>query len=116
MKEIQIIMDQDSTVAGSDITGTVTINYGGRFDGIQVNTYVTGANEQLVFTNVDGKTISLLTRLYVGRDALGDKGSFRFTARVEKSSQKEAKIRFRAAIIQEHKEIVSDTVFVPLRV
>ncbi len=44
MKEIQIIMDQDITVAGSDITGTVTINYGGRFDGIQVNTYVTGAN------------------------------------------------------------------------
>jgi len=116
MKEIQLIMDQNSAVVASDITGTVAINYDGRFDGIQVNTYITGSSEQVIFTNVDGKTVSLLTRLYVNRDVIGDKRSFRFTARVDKSSQKDSKIRFRAAIIQEHKEVVSDTVFVPLRV
>jgi hypothetical protein len=115
VKDIQISIEQNSAVAGSDITGTVTINYDGRFDGIQVNTYITGSSEQVIFTNVDGKQVSLLTRLYVSRDAIGDKRSFRFTARVEKGSQ-ESKIRFRAAIIQEHKEVVSDTVFVPLRV
>ena len=116
MKDIQISIEQKSAVAGSDITGIVTINYDGRFDGIQVNTYITGSSEQVIFTNVDGKTVSLLTRLYVSRDVIGDKRSFRFTARVDKSSQKDSKIRFRAAIIQEHKEVVSDTVFVPLRV
>ena len=115
MKEIQIIMDQNTAIVGSDITGTVTVNYDGRFDGIQVNTYVTGTSDQILFTNIDGKTTSLLTRLYVSKDAIRDKRSFRFTARVEKSSQKEARIRFRIAIIQEHKEIVSDTVFVALR-
>jgi hypothetical protein len=115
VKDIQISIEQNSAVAGSDITGTVTINYDGRFDGVQVNTYITGSSEQVIFTNVDGKQVSLLTRLYVSRDAIGDKRSFRFTARVKKGSQ-ESKIRFRAAIIQEHKEVVSDTVFVPLRV
>tara|TARA_Y100000780_G_C13682381_1_gene416502 strand:- start:727 stop:1110 length:384 start_codon:yes stop_codon:yes gene_type:complete len=114
MKEIQIIMDQNSVIIGSDITGAVTVNYNGRFDGIQVNTYVTGTSDQVFFTNVDGKTTSLLTRLYMSKDSIGDKKSFRFTARVEKILYKEARIRFRAAIIQEHKEIVSDTVFMSL--
>jgi len=114
MKEIQLIMDQNSAVVASDITGTVAINYDGRFDGVQVNTYVTGTNDQVLFTKVDDKTISLLARLYVSRDSIGDSRAFRFTARVERSSQKEARIRFRATIIQEHKEIASETVFVPL--
>lgn len=114
MKEIQIMIDQDTALVGSDITGTVTINYDGRFDGVQVNTYILGTSDQVIFTALDDKIISLLTRLYVSRDIIGDKGTFRFTAKVEKSLQKESKIRFRAAIIQEHKEVVSDTVFVPL--
>ncbi len=116
MKEIQLVIEQNNAVVASDITGTVTINYEGRFDGVQVNTYVTGTNDQVLFTEVDDKAISLLARLYVSRDSIGDNRSFRFTARVEKSSKKEARIRFRATIIQEHKEIASDTVFVPLLV
>jgi hypothetical protein len=82
---------------------------------VQVNTYITGANDQVLFTDLNGKVVSLPTRLYVDKDAIGEDRSFRFKARVERSSQKETKIRFRAAIIQEHKEVVSDTVFVPLR-
>jgi len=113
MREIQIIMDQNSFV-GSTITGIVLINYEGRFDGIQVNAYITGASDQVLFTNVDGKTITPSTRLYAGKEALIEK-SLRFTAKIEQSSKNEAKLRLRAAIIQEHKEIVSDTVFVPLR-
>lgn len=114
MKEIEIIIDQKSAVVGSDITGTVTINYDGRFDGVQVNTYITGSNDQMHFTNVDSRKISLFARLYVDKGTIGEKKSFRFTARVEQSSQREANIRFRAALIQEHKEVASDTVFVPL--
>lgn len=114
MKEIEIVIDQKSAVVGSDITGTVTINYDGRFDGVQVNTYITGSNDQTHFTNVDGRKISLFARLYVDKGTIGEKKSFRFAARVEQSSQKKASIRFRAAMIQEHKEVASDTVFVPL--
>lgn len=108
-------MDQKNAVVGADITGTVTINYDGRFDGIQLNTYITGANDQVLFTDIDGKKISFTARIYVGKDAIGDKRLLKFTARVERSSKEESRIRFRTAMIQEHKEIASDTVFLPLR-
>lgn len=114
MKEIEIVIDQKSVVGGSDITGTVTINYDGRFDGVQVNTYITGSNDQMHFTNVDDRKISLFARLYVDKGTIGEKKLFRFTARVEQSAQKKANIRFRAAMIQEHKEVASDMVFLPL--
>jgi hypothetical protein len=115
MKDIEINIDQKTVVAGTDITGTVRINYDGRFDGVQVNTYITGSNDYVHFTSLEGKKISLISRLFVDRQTIGEERSFKFTARVDQSSQKESSIRFRAAMIQEHKEIASDTVFVPLR-
>ncbi|MEM2760424.1 MAG: hypothetical protein QXU32_10430 [Nitrososphaerales archaeon] len=114
MKDIELAIDQKKSVVGADITGTVTINYNGRFDGIQVNTYITGSNDQVLFTNIDDRKIAQLARLYVERNTIGDKRAFRFTARVDQSAQKDANIRFRAAIIQEHKEVASDTMFVSL--
>ena len=114
-KAIKISVKQNNIIPRSDINGTVTVNYRGRFDGVQVNTYITGTNEQVHFVNVDGKTISLFVRLFVSRDEMGEKNSFDFTARVEQTNlPKQTSIRFRAAIIQEHKEIESDVILVPV--
>jgi len=114
-KAIRISIKQNSIIPQSDINGTVTVNYRGRFDGVQVNTYITGTNEQVHFVNVDGKPISLFVRLFVSKDAIGNKNFFNFTARVEQANlPKQTSIRFRAAIIQEHKEIESDVIVVPV--
>lgn len=114
-KAVRISLGQGSVIAGSDFNGAVTVNYQGRFDGVQINTYVIGTNEQVRFVNIDGKTISIPARLYVGRKEMGEKDSFEFKARIEwKDLPKETRIRFRAAIIQEHKEIESDVVLVPV--
>jgi len=114
-KAIRINVKQNNVTPRSDINGTVTVNYHGRYDGVQVNTYITGTNEQVHFVSIDGKPISLLVRLFVSRDAMGEKNSFNFTARIEQTNlPKQSSIRFRAAIIQEHKEIESDVIFVPI--
>lgn len=93
-----------------EIHGHVKINYNGRFDGVQVNTYVLGGSELVEFIAFDDKSISMPTRLYIPRDDIKD-NQFRFRA-VAKSRGK--RIRFRAAIIQEHKEIESETKFLEI--
>lgn len=110
-KAISIRIEQKDIVPMSDINGVVTINYSGRFDGVQVNTYIMGASEQVRFVSMNNKPVSLITRLYMRRDDIHE-GSFKFTARIEKLGLPGASVRFRAAIIQEHKEVESDTIFV----
>lgn len=114
-KAIRISVKQNSIIPQSDIYGSVTVSYPGRFDGVQVNTYVTGTNERVQFVSIDGKKISLSVRLFVGKDEIGEKNSFNFVARLEQTNLPEqTRIRFRAAIIQQHKEVESDVIFVPV--
>lgn len=114
-KAITISVNQNSVVPQSEINGIVTVNYQGRFDGVQVNTYITGTNEQVHFVNIDGKPISLFARLFVSRDEMGTKNFFNFTAKIEQTNlSKQTSIRFRVAMIQEHKEIASDVIVVPV--
>ena len=114
-KAVEINIEQKIVKPQSNINGIVKINYAGRFDGVQINTYITGTNDQVHFVNVDEKTVSLFARLFVERNEIGEKNSFNFTAKVERINlQKHTSIRFRAAIIQEHKEIASDVITVPL--
>ncbi len=114
-KAIKISIKQNNIIPQSDIDGSVTINYSGRFDGVQVNTYVTGTNEHVQFVSIDGKKISLHVRLFVSKEEIGEKNSFNFVARLEQTNlPKQTNIRFRVAIIQQHKEVESDVIFVPL--
>jgi len=114
-RAIRISVKQNNIIPQSDIDGSVTINYSGRFDGVQVNTYVTGTNEHVQFVSIDGKKISLFVRLFVGKDEIGENNSFNFIARLGQTNlPKQTRIRFRAAIIQQHKEVESDVIFVPV--
>jgi hypothetical protein len=114
-KAIKISVKQNKIIPQSDVNGNVNVNYHGRFDGVQVNTYITGTNEQLRFVSVDGRPISLYARLFVSRNELCEKNSFNFTARIEQANiPSQTSIRFRAALIQEHKEIESDLILVPV--
>ncbi len=89
-----------------DIIGYIRINYK-KFDGVQINTYVINSNDLVEFTEYNGKSIKVFARLYIPREELID-NELRFRARVNKNKR----VRFRAALIQEHKEIESDTKFI----
>lgn len=117
-RAIRLSFAQEKITPGSDVEGTVTVSYQGGFDGIQINSYVIGANGQVSFVSINGRSISIPVRLYVSRmEMMGDKkSSFAFTARLDggKNLPPGTKIRFRAAIIQQHKEVESDIVMVPV--
>ncbi len=93
-----------------EIHGDVKINYNGRFDGVQVNTYVLGGSELVEFVAFDDKSISMPTRLYIPKHDISN-NQFSFKVVVKSKGKK---IRFRAAIIQEHKEIESQTKFIEI--
>ncbi len=94
------------------INGSVRVNYDGRFDGIQVNAYIINSNGLVEFVELNGRKISAYTRLYVAKSEMSNNelsnSEFTFKARADTKGNR---IRFRAAIIQEHKEIDSITTF-----
>ncbi|GIU70666.1 MAG: hypothetical protein KatS3mg003_0145 [Candidatus Nitrosocaldaceae archaeon] len=104
MKPIDIDVKNDD----DEIEGYVKINYNGRYDGIQVNTYVLGGKELVEFIALNDKEISMPTRLYVPKNEIVNN---QFSFRAVANNTRGKRIRFRAAIIQEHKEIESDTKF-----
>ncbi len=89
-----------------EITGYIKIDYK-RFDGVQINTYIINSSELVEFIAYNDKSITIPARLYIARDDIID-NEVRFRAKVNKNR----KVRFRAALIQEHKEIESDTKFI----
>lgn len=101
MEAIDLTLDTDGMIEGK-----VKINYNSRYDGVQVNAYILSSSELVEFVEFNGKKISALTRLYVARDDISN-NEFRFKAK----AMRDKRIRFRIAIIQEHKEIESKTIF-----
>jgi hypothetical protein len=89
-----------------DIIGYVRINYK-KFDGIQINTSVINSNDLVEFVEYNGNSIKTFARLYIPREEIID-NEVRFRARVNKNRN----VKFRVALIQEHKEIESDTKFI----
>lgn len=113
-KDISISIKQDSITPGSEFDGTVVVSYNGRFDGVQINTYVVGTNEHVSFSKLNGKQVSVLARLFVGSAEITG-NVFDFAAIVDrKEGLQKTSVRFRATIIQQHKEVAGDTLFVPL--
>lgn len=90
---------------GSMITARIRVNRSTRYDGVQVNTHVYDAKGVVRFTEVNGRQVSLY-RLFVGKDEI-DKGGglLVLKAVIEGSAER---VRVRASIIQEHKEVEYD--------
>ena len=95
----------------TEFTGIITVNFPGRYDGVVINSQVLDSNELITYRAYNGKKISRnVARLFVGRDAMPD-GRVEFTAVLEFAPEGEAEVKFRASIIEQHKEIESAVVF-----
>ena len=85
-KEVDIEVTQKEIMPGQEIHGTVNINYTGRFDSIVIN-----------------------------KEDLSDKEKLEFTAvTAHKPSVGHTNAKFRVAVVQEHKEVVSAVAFVKI--
>ena len=111
MKYVFLKLDDKSIKPNSEIKGYVTVSYPGKYDGVVINTQIIGSNKLIVYKSYNNKQISdNVSRLFVSRDHMPD-NKVEFTAVIEFQPEQTHDVKFRASIIEQHKEVESDQMF-----
>ena len=111
MKDIEIKLDETNLKPHKKIIGYVNVNYQGLYDGIVINTQILGSNELVVWREYNGIKISKnVSRLFVNKDVMPE-NKVDFIATIEFEPTEEHDVKFRASIIQQHKEIENAQLF-----
>ena len=111
MKYIKLALDNLNIKPNSEIKGRVTVNYPGTYDGIVINTLIMDSNKLIVYKSYNGKEISdNVSRLFISKDVMPDNEA-KFTAIIEFEPEQSYEVKFRASIIEQHKEVESDQLF-----
>ncbi|MDE1726169.1 MAG: hypothetical protein KGH89_02760 [Thaumarchaeota archaeon] len=114
MKDIELELENSNIKSHEIIKARIQVNYPGRYDGVVVNTQILNSNELIVYRSYNNKTISQnVSRLFINRNDMLQ-NSVEFTASIEFEPKEPHDVKFRASIIQEHKEIESVILFVKL--
>ncbi len=114
MKDIQISLQDGNIKPNSEFNGTIKVNYLGKYDSIVLNTHILDSNELMLFTSCNGKKMSSRSaRLFIGRESM-QQNTAEFTAMITFEPKKQHDVKFRASIIEQHKEIESDVLFAKL--
>lgn len=111
MKDIEFKLDSTDIRPNSEIKGSISVSYPGRYDGVVINTQILDSNEHVVYKAYNGKSISQnVSRLFINKDTMPDNKA-EFTALIEFEPEQEHEVKFRASIIEQHKEIESQIIF-----
>ena len=111
MEYIKFTLDDLDLKPNSEIKGHVTVNYPGKYDGIVINTLIMNSNELIVYKSYNDEKISdNVSRLFISRDVMPDNKAD-FTASIEFEPKQSHDVKFRASIIEQHKEVESDQLF-----
>lgn len=96
---------------GAEIKGKVKILYPGRYDGVVISAQISDSNDHVTYKSCNGKPITQnVARLFIDRNVItGNKAEF--TAVIQIESKAEHEVKFRAAVIEQHKEIDSSILF-----
>jgi hypothetical protein len=95
----------------SEIRGLIKVNYLGNYDSVVLNTQILNSNELMLFTSCNGKKISQRSaRLFISKDSM-PQNTAEFTAMITFEPKQQHDVKFRASIIEQHKEIESDVLF-----
>ena len=111
MKDIEFKLNSTDIHPNSEIKGMISVAYPGRYDGVVVNTQILDSNEHIVYKSYNGKNISQnVSRLFINKDTMPENKA-EFTALIKFEPKQEHEIKFRASIIEQHKEIESQIIF-----
>ena len=114
--DVNIELMEREIMSGQEIHGTISVNYTGRFDSIVINSQIENSSDIFNYTSMNGKKINhQYARLSVFKEDLSDKEKLEFTAvTAHKPSVGHTNAKFRVAVVQEHKEVVSAVAFVKI--
>ncbi len=111
MADIKFDLESLSIRHDSPARGRISVSYPGRYDGVVINTQVLDSNHHVTYTSSNGKPLSnVLARLFIPRSEMSDNQAV-FTAQMNFKPDRDYEIKFRASIIEQHKEIESVVVF-----
>ena len=111
MKDIEFNINSKEITQNSEIKGTILVSYPGRYDGVVINTQILDSNEHIIYKSYNGKKISQnVSRLFINKDVMPDNKA-EFTAVITFEPKLEHEVKFRASIIEQHKEIESQIIF-----
>lgn len=111
MKDIEFQITPQTIHQNSEIKGIVKVLYPGRYDGIVINTQISDSNEHITYTSSNGKSISKnVARLFIDKKSI-PKDTAEFTAIINFEPNQKHEVKFRASIIEQHKEIDSKSIF-----
>jgi hypothetical protein len=111
VKDIEIKLENINIKPNIEIRGIINVNYSGKYDSIVLNTQILNSNDLMLFTSYNGKKISQKTsRLFISKDSM-PYNKAEFTALISFEPTESHDVKFRASIIEQHKEIESDILF-----
>ena len=111
VKDIEFNLNSKEIHPNSEIKGTILVSYPGRYDGVVINTTILDSNEHIIYKSYNGKKISQnVSRLFINKDVMTENKA-EFTAIISFEPKKEHEVKFRASIIEQHKEIESQIIF-----
>ncbi len=112
MKDIEISLDTQTIHPFKEFKGMVKVGFPGRFDGVVINTQILGSNDLIIYKSQNGKKISKqVSRLFISKDNMSQ-NTAEFSASIEFEPKEIHDVKFRASIIEQHKEIENDVIFV----
>ncbi len=111
MGDLEFKLNSKDIRQSSEIVGTISVSYPGRYDGVVVNTTILDSNEHIIYKSYNQKKISQhVSRLFINKDTMPE-NKVEFTALIEFEPKQEHEVKFRVSIIEEHKEIESKIIF-----
>jgi hypothetical protein len=111
VKDLEFELNSIDIHPDSEIKGTITVSYPGRYDGVVINTTISDSNEHIIYKSYNEKKISQnVSRLFINKDVMPENKA-EFTAIINFQASQEYEVKFRVSIIEQHKEIESKIIF-----
>lgn len=111
MKDIEFHIEPKDIHPNLEIKGKISVYYPGRYDGVVINTQILDSNQHILYKSYNEKKISQnVSRLFISKDVMSDNKA-EFTAVINFEPEQEYEVKFRASIIEQHKEIESQVIF-----
>jgi hypothetical protein len=116
-KELLLTINETEIHPNQEIHGRIEVNYSERFDTIVINSQIENSSDIFNYLQLNGKKINHpYARLSIYKKDLEEKRIVDFIAITQHLPKNDfSKVKFRASIIQEHKEVINDILFLKIK-
>lgn len=114
---INLSFEKEEAQSGQALVGMISIIYEGRFDSISINSQIDDSSDVFSYIELQGKKVNYpYARLSIMKKEIINPKDIKFKVFTQHEPDNDTSmVKFRATLIQEHKEIGSDVKFIRIR-